>query len=189
MDESTGIVLEMCGGEFRHVDRLFDLAYDDLRGLAHAYVKQSTDKHLVQPTELLHELYVKLIDRSRVDWRGRSHFMRVGASAMRNILVDLARQKGARKRGGGQRRVPLNEAVTITLVSLEDVLAVDEALARLADFNETQAKLVESRFFAGMTVAEAAEALGMSKRTAEQQWTFAKAWLRRELSKGVENDG
>ena len=187
-DEPTRIVVEMCAGQRRHVDRLFDLAYDDLRRIAHQYVNRLSSENVAQPTELLHEAFIKLVDQSQVDWRGKSHFMAVGAAVMRNILVDLARQKRSQKRGGRHRRIALDEAVTVSVSNMEDILAVDEALTRLAAANETQAKLVEARYFAGMTVAEAAESLGISKRNAEKQWTFAKAWLRRELSKGTNDD-
>ena len=181
-DESTSIVMEMSSGDHGRVDQLFKLAYDDLRGVADKYAGRFSAGDPLRPTELVHEAYLRLVDHTQVDWRGKSHFLAVGAIAMRQILVDLARSKQTQKRGGGYRRVPLDEIGKISVTSADDILAVDEALQGLAAISETQAKLVELRFFGGMTFPEVAEALGMSQRNAEKQWTFAKTWLRRELS-------
>ena len=187
-DESTTIVTEMCNSEFRRVDRLFEIAYDDLHDVARHYTGCSSSERLAQPTEILHEAYLRLVDQSQVDWRGKSHFMAVGSAVMRNLLVDMARQKRSQKRGGRHRRIALEEAVTVSVTNMEDILAVDEALTRLATVNEMQSKLVQFRYFGGMTVSEAAKVLGISKRSAEKLWTFARAWLRRELSRGTDDD-
>lgn len=185
--ESTQIVRQMCAGDHRGVDRLFELAYDDLHVMAEKYTNRFSSRS-VRPTELVHDAFLKLVDQQQVDWRGKSHFMAVGAVVMRHILVDLARRKQAQKRGGDRRQLLFDDVMMVSVTDFDDVLAVDEALLKLAEVNETQAKLIELRFFTGMTVAEAAEAIGKSKRYVEKQWTFAKAWLRRELSEGADHD-
>jgi RNA polymerase sigma factor (TIGR02999 family) len=186
--ESTQILTAICAGDRARVDRLFELVYDDLRNLAHKYVQKVSPSNTLQPTEVVHEAFLKLVDQQQVDWRGRSHFLAVGAKAMRHILVDYAKRKGRQKRGGGQRRVALDEVLVISIRNEDDILEIDEALEKLASINEVRARIVELRFFAGMTVEEVAEALGVSKRTVEGHWTFAKAWIRRELSEGGEDD-
>ena len=170
------------------VDRLFELVYDDFRRLAHKYAARMSPNRTLQPTDVVHEAFIKLVDHQRVDWRGKSHFFAVGARAMRHILVDYARRQSRQKRGGGYRRIPLDEAATFSIRSDEDILMIDEALEKLASLHEIRAKIVEMRFFAGMTVGEVAEALGVSKRTVEGHWTYAKAWLRLELAEGEEED-
>ena len=185
--ESTQIVKQMCVGDRRGLDRLFELMYDDLRDLAKKYTNRFSSR-TIRPTDLVHEAFLKLVDQQQVDWRGKSHFMAVGAVVIRHMLVDMARRKQSQKRGGDRRRVFVDDVMTVSVTDFDDVLSVDEALVKLSKVNETQAKLIELRFFAGMTVAEAAEAIGMSKRYVEKQWTFAKAWLRRELSEGANYD-
>ena len=142
----------------------------------------------MQPTELVHEVFLKLVDQQQVDWRCKSHFYAVGAQAMRHILVDYAKRKARTKRGGGWRRVALDDVMTLSIRNDEDILAIDKVLKKLALINDMRAKIVEFRFFAGMTVAEIAEALGVSKRTVEGHWTLARAWLRRELAEGEAED-
>jgi RNA polymerase sigma factor (TIGR02999 family) len=135
---------------------------------------------------LVHEAFMKLVDQNRVTWKGRTHFFAVGAQAMRRILVDHARGRMRDKRGGKRERIQLTDDVTVSRAHDEDLLAVDEALAKLATIDKRQASIVEMRFFGGMTVAEVAEALGVSKRTVEAEWTHVRAWLRRELSEDEE---
>ena len=138
--------------------------------------------HTLQPTELVHEAFLKLVDKTLVDWCGRTHFYAVGAQAMRRILVDHARRKKAAKRGGRAPKISLTADQPLTLNSSEDVIAVDEALTRLATVNERHARVVELRFFGGLKVDEVAEAMNVAKRTVEADWTVARAWLRRELT-------
>lgn len=187
--ESTRIVAAMCAEDRRDVDRLFELVYNDLRGVAHQCVRRLTAGQTFQPTDLVHQAYLKLVHHDEPGWRGKSHFLAVGAKAIRQILVDLARSRQSQKRGGDRHKVPFDDTMTVSVVDTDDVLAIDEALARLARVSESQARLVECRFFAGMTMEEIAEAFDIPKRTAEQQWTFAKAWLRREPSRGNDHDG
>ena len=130
----------------------------------------------------MNEAFLKLIDQTKVDWRGRSHFFAVGAQAMRRVLVNHAKSKKRLKRGGKGKRVPLDEPLAISAERDDDVLALDEALEKLAALDPRQAKLVELRFFGGLSVEETAEVLGVSKRTVEREWTSCRAWLRRELS-------
>lgn len=186
--EPTQLLTAICGGDRAGVDRLFELVYDDFRHLAHKYAQGISPSNRLQPTEVVHEAFLKLVDQQKVDWRGRSHFLAVGAKAMRHILVDYAKRQGRQKRGGGQHRLPLDDVLVISIRNEDDILGIDDALEKLASISEIRAKIVELRFFAGMTVEEVAEVLGVSKRTVEGHWTLAKAWLRRELSEGREDE-
>lgn len=180
--DANNLLAAVRDGDRSKVPRLAELVYDDLRRLAHHYMDHERPAHTLQPTALVHEAFLKLIDQTKVDWRGRSHFFAVGAEAMRRILVNYAKSRSRLKRGGGQRQIPLDEALTISLDEDEDVIAVDEALEKLATVDEQQAKIVELRFFGGLTIEETAEVLGLSKRTVEREWTACRAWLRRELA-------
>ena len=180
-DDVTEVLNQMRGGDTRAADKLLPLVYDEFRALARHYLSQERGNHTLQPTALVHEAYMKLVDQTRVDWQGRSHFFAVAAQAMRRILVDHARSRQREKRGGGRARVLLDDAVALSPQKDEDVLALDEALERLAALDPRQAKVVELRFFGGMSVEEVAQALSVSKRTVEGDWTFARAWLSREL--------
>ncbi len=180
--DANNLLAAVRDGDRSKMPQLVELVYDDLRRLAHHYMGNENPGHTLQPTALVHEAFLKLIDQTKVDWRGRSHFFAVGAQAMRRILVNHAKGRGRLKRGGGQRQIPLDEALTISLDDDADVIAVDEALEKLAAVDEQQAKIVELRFFGGLTIDETAEALGLSKRTVEREWTACRAWLRRELA-------
>ena len=164
------------------VDRLLSAVYVEFRELASRYLKQERKGHTLQPTALVHEAYVKLVDQTRVDWRGRTHFFAVGAQAMRRILVDHARGHQAAKRGGARQRITLDEKLVAGPQRDEDLLALDDALTKLARLDPRQAKMVELRFFGGLNVAEVAEVMQMSKRSVEREWTMICSWLRRELS-------
>jgi RNA polymerase sigma factor (TIGR02999 family) len=157
------------------------LVYDQLRALAGSMLQAERPGATLQATALVNEAYLKLVDQTRVDWKGKSHFFAVGATVMRRILVDHARSKLRQKRGGGWNRVEL-DAAGLKIERDEDVLAVDEALTKLQTLDPIQAKIVEMRFFAGMSVAEVAEVLNVSKRKVEYEWEMIRAWLRRELS-------
>ena len=168
-------------GDSDAVDRLIGMVYDELRKLASGYLKREAAGHTLQPTALVHEVFVKLVDQTHVDWQGRTHFFAVSAQAMRRILVDHARRKGRTKRGGRRRRIELDDRVMLSSRRVDDILAVDDALHTLVDVDPRQASVIELRFFGGLTVAEVAEALGVSKRTVENEWKMARAWLSREL--------
>ena len=181
-EDVTQVLEQLAEGDKRAADKLLPLVYDEFRALARHYLAQERANHTLQPTALVHEAYMKLVDQTRVDWQGKSHFFAVAAQAMRRILVDHARSRQRDKRGGGRARVVLDEAVALSPQKDEDVLALDEALEKLSGLDPRQAKVVDLRFFGGMNVEEVAQALGVSKRTVEGDWTFARAWLSRELS-------
>ena len=178
----TRVLTRVSDGDRSAIPRLASLVYDEMRGLAGKYLKGEAPGHTLQATELVHEAFLKLVGSTEIDWRGRTHFYAVGAQAMRRILVDHARRKKSLKRGGNVPKVSLEEGQPLTLSKEEDILAVDEALNRLAALNERHARIVELRFFGGLKVEEVAEALAIGRRTVEADWTFARAWLRRELA-------
>lgn len=155
--------------------------YNDFRRVAAAQLRREPPGHTLQPTALVHEAFLRLIDQKRVNWQGRSHFIAVGAEAMRRILVDHARAAQRVKRGGDRRRVELDDHLTVSPRDNEDVIAVDEALNELAKLDPRQAKLVELRFFGGMTNEEVAKMMGVSRATIDRQWRVIKAWLREQL--------
>jgi RNA polymerase sigma-70 factor (ECF subfamily) len=166
----------------RKIDELAPQVYGELRRLAASYLRREPAGNTLQPTALVNEAFLKLASQHRADWHGRTHVLAVGAQAMRRILVDHAKRKRRSKRGGGLRRITLDEAATLSSGRDEDLLAVDEALRKLAEVDERQAAIVELRFFGGLNVQEVADHLGLSKRTVEKEWTMVRAWLRRELS-------
>lgn len=178
----TQVIGELVAGDRSAAERLFPLLYDAFHELAGRYLKSERSGHTFSPTALVHEAYLKLVDQTRVQWQGKTHFFAIGAQAMRRILVDHARHRQRQKRGGGRDRIELDESVAISPQRDEDLIAVDEALGKLAQVDARQAAIVELRFFGGMSVAEVAEVLGVSKRTVEAEWTMVRAWLRRELS-------
>ncbi len=182
----TAIVAGWGGGENpgrAAVDALVPDLYRELRRMAQW--RLGGGDQTLQATALVHEAYLKLVDQSRVDWRGRTHFKAVAAKVMRNVLIDHVRERGARKRGGDWQRVTLGPAgePAVPEMEPEQLLSLHAALERLAEHDERQARVVDLRFFGGLTVEEVAAALGISRRTAEGCWTHARAWLRRELSR------
>lgn len=164
--------------------RLMPLVYDELRRLADHYLRQERSDHTLQATALVHEAYLKLTDQTRVSWQNRAHFFGVAAQLMRRILVDHARQHLAAKRGGYQKKLSLDDAVGYMQRRDIDLIALDDALNALAKLDERQSRIVELRFFGGLTIEETAEALGVSPATVKVDWSMAKAWLRREISGG-----
>jgi len=161
--------------------KLMPIVYDELRELAERYLRAERRGHTLQPTALVHEAFMRLVDQSRVDWKGRTHFYAVGAEMMRRILIDHARSRGRNKRGGEWQRVQLDEELTPADIQDVDLVALHEALEALAALDAQQARIVELRFFGGLTVEEVAHVLGVSKRKVEGDWTHAKAWLRHAL--------
>lgn len=186
ISQATRTLQDISAGDRSQCDRLFRLVYEDFRKIAQRYVNdESPSKNDMQATDVVHEAYVRLINQDEVSWKDRSHFFAVGAHIMRHVLVDNARRRLAKKRGGAAERVPLDMItgqLKVSRNSDEDVLAVHEAIEKLTENDEHQAKLVELRFFAGLTVEESAEAMGLSLSGAERKWRLTKAWLRRELS-------
>ena len=178
--QATEILHAISTGDRSGSDQLMELVYDDLRVLAGAQMQSTTPEHVLQPTALVHEVFLKLVD-SDIDWRSRSHFFALGAKAMRFILVDYARESSAQKRGGDRRRIPLADDMFVSPKRDEDVLALNEALNVLAEIDKERAEIVEMRFFGGMTIAEVAEAIGKSARTVDKQWAATRIWLRKYL--------
>jgi RNA polymerase sigma factor (TIGR02999 family) len=178
----TDFLLEARGGDRQTMDRLFRSVYDELRRIAHHALRAERSEHTLGTTGLVHEAYFKLVDQSRVEWRDRAHFFGVASRAMRQILVDYARRRGAVKRGGRVQVVALEEGAVPAEERADALLALDEALTRLAAHDATLVQVVECRFFAGLSEEETAEATGASLRTVQRQWRRAKAWLYQELS-------
>jgi RNA polymerase sigma factor (TIGR02999 family) len=189
----TSVVGELSRGKASHpatAETLFPIVYEELRRLARGYMSREPAGHTLQPTALVHEAYLKLVDQTRADWKGRTHFFAVGARVMRRLLVDHARERGAHKRGAGWRRVTLSgvpDRAPAEGLSPERLLDLNAALERLAELDEREARVVTLRVFGGLTVEQVAEVLGVSPRTVDNDWRHAQAWLKKELSdKGAE---
>ena len=184
MSDVTHFLLQIEQGDPSAAGELLPLVYDELRKLAAARLALEKPGQTLQPTALVHEAFLRLVDTQRVQrWDSRGHFFAAAAEAMRRILVDLAKQKSSLKRGGGRARVDLNERLSLSPDRDQSdlILEVDEALAALEADNPRQAQLVKLRYFAGMTLDETAQALGMSLATAKRDWTYARVWLFRRL--------
>lgn len=174
-------------GDGAAADQLLPLVYDQLRAIAGSYFAGQKPGHTLQPTALVHEAYLRLAGQAGVQWTGRAHFLAVAARAMRQILINHARSKGAAKRGGGWGKITLDESVVPAGPGQPaeiDLLALDEALGRLEHLSERQCRIIELRFFSGLTIEETAHVLGVSTTTVEDDWHHARAWLRRELKNG-----
>jgi RNA polymerase sigma factor (TIGR02999 family) len=184
MNDVSQILSAIEQGDTRAADQLFPLVYDALRKLAAAKLAQEAPGQTLQATALVHEAYLRLVETEAQRWTSRGHFFAAAAESMRRILVDRARKKQSVKHGGGRVREPLAEANVLAPELGEDLVALDEALERLAARDAEAAELVELRFFAGLTSVQAAEALGISPRTADRAWTFARVFLLAELKKG-----
>lgn len=182
-EDVTRILKDIRLGDASAANKLFPILYDELRDIAGKFMYYENSNHTMQATSLVHEAYVKLLDKEEIDWKGRTHFLAVSAQAMRRLLVDHARSKNRSKRGGEIRKVGA-EVAEWSVLSTENndhILAVDDALNRLVKLDPLQAKIVEMRFFSGMTMQEVADELDLSKRNVEGQWTMIKAWLKKEL--------
>jgi RNA polymerase sigma factor (TIGR02999 family) len=171
-------------GDQEALDRLMPLVYGELRRLAQSYMRRERAGHMLQTTALIHEAYLRLIDAGQVRLENRTHFFAVASRLMRQILVDFARSRGYQKRGGDAQQVSLDEALVIGQPRDEDLVALDEALTALAEVDERKARVVELRFFGGLTEAEMAETLKVSPETVRRDWRLAKSWLLLKLSGG-----
>ena|SRR5436190_11154055 len=180
--EITALLAQMKRGNNDALTKLIPLLYDELRRLAAHFLKDERQGHTLQPTALVNEAYLRLAGQTRADWQNRAQFMAVAAQVMRRILVDYARQHIAAKRGGGIAAVSLDEVRTGGGEPSEELLAIDEALDRLKELDPQQARVVEMRYFGGLTVEETADALDIAPRTVKREWAMAKAWLRVEIS-------
>jgi len=182
VQEVTGLLLSWRQGDAAALDRLTPLVYDELRRVARRHLRREAPGHSLQATALVHEVYLRLVDVDRMTLKNRTHFFAVAARLMRQILVDHARRKRADKRGGAVTMVSLDEVSPAAQTSGVDVLALNEALDALSSLDVRQCRVVELRFFAGLNIDEAAEALDVSTATVEREWAMAKAWLHRRLS-------
>jgi RNA polymerase sigma factor (TIGR02999 family) len=181
MTSITDLLSDSSGGRSNETDRLFILMYDDLCRLAGRFLQNEPMRHRLSSSSLVHQAYVRMVDQSRVNWQGKTHFFAIGATVMRRILVDHARNVQSLKRGGNWDRRELADDVTFQLNDDADVVALDELLTTLAELNPRQAKIVELRFCGGMTMREIASELELGLRTIEKEWGMARAWMRREL--------
>lgn len=187
-NDITQILCEWSDGSREALDKLMPIVYDELRRQASRYLRGERQDHTLQTTALVNEAYLRLIDTSRMNWQNRAHFFAVSANMMRRILVDFARSRNYQKRGGGAIKVSMTQAENISNEKGEDLVALDRALDALAAFDERKAKVVEMRFFGGLTVEETAEVLKVSKETVLRDWRLAKVWLLKEMS-SAESDG
>lgn len=178
----TQLLFELKTGKQEILEELLPLVYDQLRQLATGYLRRERENHTLQPTALVHEAYLKLIGQKPIDWQNRAHFFGVATRLMREILIEHARARHRDKRGGYRTRVGLNKAVSFQARDDLDVIELDEALKRLEILDKDQARIVELRFFGGLTIEETAEVLKISPATVKREWTTAKFWLLRELS-------
>jgi RNA polymerase sigma-70 factor, ECF subfamily len=177
----TVLLLELTRGNQEAASKLMPLVYNELRRLARGYMRRERPDHTLQATALVHEAYLKLVKQRSVDWQGRSHFFGIAAQLMRRILIDHARGHLREKRGGAQEVLPLDEALVFSPRQSAELVRLDEALERLAKLDPRQSKIVELRFFGGLSVEESAGFLGISPKTVKRDWSMAKAWLRSEL--------
>ena len=174
---ATALLLEWGGGAEHARAELMPLVYDELRRIARLYLRRERSNHTLQPTAVVHEAFLRLIDQRRVDWRNRAQFVGLAATMMRRVLINHARDRAAAKRGGSDRRVTLSLAVDESHQRQIDLVAVHEALERLNAIDARKARVVELKFFGGLTTSEVAEVVGTSVATVERDWTFARAWL------------
>ncbi len=183
MSDVTRILHAIERGEPHAAEALLPLVYEELRKLAAARMARENPDNTLQPTALVHEAWLRLAANEAIEWSGRAHFFGAAAEAMRRILIDRARRKSALRHGGGHLRVELENADIASPVLDEKILAINEALERLASHDQTKAELVKLRYFAGLTLEEAARVLDISESTARRHWVFARAWLHKEISK------
>lgn len=179
----TQLLGAIADGDSRAAAELLPLVYDSLRALARAQLAREAPGQTLQPTALVHEAYLRLVGNGDVSWQGRRHFFGAAARAMRQILVDRARHDAAIKHGGGRRAIPLQEETLVTEPPPVDMIALDSALTRLAERDPRWGEIVELRYFAGLTLEETAASLDLSLTTVKDEWAYARAWLRREISR------
>lgn len=182
--EVTRLLLDWNNGNQAALDQLMPLVHDALRQIAASYMKRERKDHTLQPTALVHEAYLRLVDQHKVAWQNRAHFFAIAASMMRRILVDHARHHARDKRPHPSQKVPLDDNLRVPGRAEIDLLALDTSLLELSKVDAQQARVVELRFFGGMTIEETAEALAISPATVKRDWNMARAWLRIQLKKG-----
>ena len=180
-NQITQLLLDWGSGRKEALDELMPLVYDELRRLAAHYMRGQPKNHTLQTTALVNEAYLRLVDSNQVRWQDRAHFFAISAQLMRRILVDFARAKNSRKRGGELQKVELDGAIAVSSEEPTDLVALDEALKALADLSPRQSQIVELRYFGGLNEEEIAEALSISTRTVRRDWSVARAWLFRRM--------
>ena len=186
--EVTQLLVAWRGGDQQALEKLMPLVYDELRRIASRYMKREHPGHTLQTTALVNEAYLRMVGQQNVDWQNRAHFYAVAASVMRHLLVDHARANGRVRRGGNPQQVTLDEAAVVSEQKGEELLALDEALTKLNEIDERKVKIVELRYFSGLSAVETADVLGVSEITVKREWLKAKAWLYRELSLGTADE-
>ena len=186
--EVTQLLAAWREGEQDALDKLMPLVYDELRRIASRYMKREHSGHTLQTTALVNEAYLRLVGQQNVDWQNRAHFFGVAASVMRHLLVDRARATGRVRRGANPQQVSLDEAAVMSEQKGEELLALDEALSKLNEIDERKVRIVELRYFSGLSAEETAEVLGVSEITVKREWLKAKAWLYRELTVGTHDE-
>jgi RNA polymerase sigma factor (TIGR02999 family) len=178
----TQLLQQWSEGDQNALDKLMPMVHDELHRLAHQHMRRESAGHVLQTSALINEAYIRLVDQPQMRWQSRGHFFGIAARLMRHILVDDARKRNAAKRGGSFIQVPLDEASTVVQEQAANVAALDDALQLLETIDERQGKIVELRFFGGLSIEETAEVLKVSPGTVTRDWTFARAWLRNEMS-------
>src|SRR5438874_4548704 len=179
----TELLIEWSNGDKAALDKLMPLIHEELRRLAHHYISHERPGHTLQTTALVNEAYLRLVNRKGVHWQNRAHFFAIAATLMRSLLVDHARSHAYAKRGGDARKITIDEAMIVSQERAAEVVALDDVLKQLANFDPQQSRIVELRFFGGLTIDETAEVLGLSPATIKREWSTARAWLYRELNK------
>jgi RNA polymerase sigma factor (TIGR02999 family) len=182
-DQLTQLLVRWRGGDREALDALMPLVYDELRRLAHYYLQRERSDHTLQSTALVHEAYMRMLGQNLPDWQNRAHFFGVAARLMRQILAEYARSHQAAKRGGDACKVTLDEGALVPQKTDVDVIQLDDALQDLAKLDEQQSRIVELRFFAGLSIDDTSEVLGISPATVAREWTTARIWLHREISR------
>jgi RNA polymerase sigma factor (TIGR02999 family) len=188
MSDVTRILNAIEQGNARAADELLPVVYEELRLLASQKMSRERPGQTLQPTALVHEAYIRLVGAEAVNWKGHTHFFAAAAEAMRRILIENARRKKRLRHGGGRHRVEMQDADLAIEVPADELIALDEALAKFAEEEPAVAELVKIRYFAGLTLEQAAEILGIARRTADRHWAYARAWLHREIAKGDNAD-
>jgi len=183
-EDISDVLANLPAGVPEAVGKLLPLVYEELHAVAEAYMRRERPDHTLQPTALINEVYLRLVDQSSVHWENRAHFFAVAAQAMRRILVNHAKHHGRAKRGGGRKNVPLPETLVFAEEKGFEILELDEALTQLSAISPDRARVVELRFFGGLTIEETAQVLGVSTASVERYWRGAKAWLYRQLTRG-----
>lgn len=184
MEESTQItelLIAWGGGDASALEKLLPIVERELKRIAHNYMRRENPDHMLQTTALVNEAYLKLVDQHSVEWQNRAHFFALSAQIMRRILLNYARDRACAKRGGDAEHIDINDVAILSFDKSEELLALDEALKRLAEFDSLKSRIVEMRYFGGLTVDETAEVLGLASVTVAVHWKLARAWLKREL--------